>query len=48
VGQRVEHDVDAENNGAGAPENAKWIQFTAALRNPYMGREMLNCGVEVK
>ncbi len=34
--------------GEGAPENAKWIQFTAGLRNPYMGREMLNCGVEVK
>jgi hypothetical protein len=34
--------------GGGAPENAKWIQFTAGLRNPYMGKEMLNCGVEVK
>lgn len=34
--------------GGGAPENAKWIQFTASLRNPYMGKEMLECGVEVK
>lgn len=34
--------------GSGAPENAKWIQFTAELRNPYMGKEMLGCGVEVK
>jgi hypothetical protein len=34
--------------GGGAPENAKWIQFSAELRNPYMGREMLSCGTEVK
>jgi Cu(I)/Ag(I) efflux system membrane fusion protein len=34
--------------GGGAPENAKWIQFSAELRNPYMGREMLSCGAEVK
>jgi Cu(I)/Ag(I) efflux system membrane fusion protein len=34
--------------GGGVPENAKWIQFTASLRNPYMGKEMLSCGVEVK
>lgn len=34
--------------GGGAPVNARWIQFTAALRNPYMGHEMLQCGVEVK
>ncbi len=34
--------------GGGAPENAKWIQFTEALRNPYMGKEMLHCGAEVK
>ncbi len=34
--------------GGGAPENAKWIQFTADLRNPYMGKEMLTCGAEVK
>jgi Cu(I)/Ag(I) efflux system membrane fusion protein len=34
--------------GGGAPQNAKWIQFTADLRNPYMGREMLRCGAEVK
>jgi len=34
--------------GGGVPENAKWIQFTATLRNPYMGRDMLNCGAEVE
>jgi Cu(I)/Ag(I) efflux system membrane fusion protein len=34
--------------GEGAPQNAKWIQFTADLRNPYMGKEMLRCGAEVK
>jgi Cu(I)/Ag(I) efflux system membrane fusion protein len=34
--------------GAGAPENARWIQFTAELRNPYMGQEMLHCGAEVR
>ncbi len=34
--------------GGGAPENARWIQFTASLRNPYMGKEMLECGVELK
>lgn len=32
----------------GLPKNAKWIQLTASLRNPYMGREMLECGTEVK
>jgi Cu(I)/Ag(I) efflux system membrane fusion protein len=34
--------------GGGVPENARWIQFSAELRNPYMGKEMLHCGVEVK
>lgn len=34
--------------GGGAPQNAKWIQFTADLRNPYMGKEMLRCGAEVR
>jgi Cu(I)/Ag(I) efflux system membrane fusion protein len=33
---------------SGIPKNAKWIQFTATLRNPFMGREMLECGTEVK
>jgi hypothetical protein len=32
----------------GLPKNAKWIQFSAELHNPYMGRQMLACGVEVK
>ena len=34
--------------GEGIPKNAKWIQLTAELRNPFMGREMLECGTEVK
>jgi Cu(I)/Ag(I) efflux system membrane fusion protein len=34
--------------GPGLPRNAKWIQFSAPLRNPFMGREMLQCGAEVK
>ena len=38
----------SDSIGGGAPENAKWIQFTADLRNPYMGKEMLRCGAEVK
>jgi len=32
----------------GAPANAGWIQFSAELRNPYWGKEMLECGMEVK
>lgn len=32
----------------GAPANAGWIQLTTALQNPYWGKEMLECGVEVK
>lgn len=32
----------------GVPKNAKWIQFSDKLRNPFMGHEMLDCGVEVK
>lgn len=33
---------------SGAPANAKWIQLTAELRNPYWGKEMQDCGTEVK
>ena len=32
----------------GAPADAKWIQLGGDLRNPYWGKEMLECGVEVK
>lgn len=32
----------------GAPANAAWIQLTKDLRNPYWGKEMLECGMEVK
>lgn len=38
----------SERAGPGIPNNAKWIQFTPTLRNPFMGREMLECGAEVK
>ena len=34
--------------GEGMPKNAKWIQLTAELRNPFFGREMIDCGAEVK
>jgi Cu(I)/Ag(I) efflux system membrane fusion protein len=34
--------------GKGLPENAKWIQLSDKLQNPFFGREMLECGVEVK
>jgi len=34
--------------GQGLPENAKWIQLSDKLQNPFFGREMLECGVEVK
>lgn len=33
---------------SGAPANAKWIQLSAELRNPYWGREMRDCGAEVR
>ena len=32
----------------GAPANAGWIQLGTSLQNPYWGKEMLECGVEVK
>ena len=32
----------------GAPADAKWIQLGGELRNPYWGKEMQECGVEVK
>ena len=34
--------------GKDMPKNAKWIQFSSSLRNPFMGKEMLECGTEVK
>lgn len=34
--------------GEGMPKNAKWIQLTAELRNPFFGHEMIDCGAEVK
>ncbi len=34
--------------GPGAPKNARWLQWSAQLRNPYMGQEMLSCGTEVR
>jgi Cu(I)/Ag(I) efflux system membrane fusion protein len=32
----------------GAPPKAEWLQFTAPIRNPYFGTEMIDCGTEVK
>ncbi len=32
----------------GAPANARWIQLTTEIRNPYYGAAMLDCGAEVK
>lgn len=32
---------------AGAPAKAEWLQFDGPVRNPYFGREMLDCGTEV-
>ncbi len=32
----------------GAPAKAAWMQLSAPIRNPYFGREMLECGGEVK
>jgi len=34
--------------GKDIPKNARWIQFSDRLRNPFMGKEMLECGAEVK
>ncbi len=32
----------------GAPKTGEWIQLQGPIRNPYFGREMLDCGTEVK
>jgi len=32
----------------GAPDTASWIQFNASPRNPFWGKEMLECADEVK
>lgn len=32
----------------GAPNRAEWLQLQPAVRNPYFGAEMLDCGSEVK
>jgi hypothetical protein len=31
-----------------APKPGFWMQLKAPLRNPYFGKEMLDCGVEVE
>ena len=38
----------SDTAGKNIPKNARWIQFSPSLRNPFMGREMLECGTEVK
>jgi len=37
-----------KNLWAGAPANARWVQWSAELHNPYWGKQMFDCGVEVK
>ncbi|MGE3309260.1 MAG: efflux RND transporter periplasmic adaptor subunit [Limisphaerales bacterium] len=32
----------------GAPPRAEWIQWSAGIRNPWFGAEMIECGVEVR
>ncbi len=32
----------------GAPPQARWVQFGGEVRNPYLGREMLNCGIPIE
>ena len=32
----------------GAPNRADWIQLTPEVHNPWFGKEMLDCGSEVK
>jgi Cu(I)/Ag(I) efflux system membrane fusion protein len=32
----------------GAPKDGFWVQLEGPLRNPYFGKEMLDCGSEVK
>ena len=32
----------------GAPDRAEWIQLQPEVRNPWFGKEMLDCGSEVK
>ncbi len=32
----------------GAPNRAEWLQLQPAVRNPYFGADMLDCGSEVK
>ncbi len=31
----------------GVPKNAQWVQLSPAIHNPYLGKEMLDCGTEV-
>ncbi len=31
----------------GLPNNAQWVQMTPEIHNPYLGKEMLDCGTEV-
>ena len=31
-----------------APKRAQWLQTRTAVRNPFFGAEMLDCGLELK
>lgn len=38
----------SKNAFKGAPDTAEWIQLQSDVRNPWFGKEMLDCGSEVK
>ena len=38
----------AKDAFSGAPNRAEWIQLQPEIRNPWFGKEMLDCGSEVK
>ena len=43
IGQRLVAMVPSAETNAG-----RWIQADGALKNPFFGAEMLDCGTEVK
>ncbi|MBP9901323.1 MAG: efflux RND transporter periplasmic adaptor subunit [Verrucomicrobia bacterium] len=47
-GLRVFRCPMAKDAFAGAPNRAEWIQLQPEIHNPWFGKEMLDCGSEVK
>lgn len=37
----------SQQGAEGLPKNAEWVQMSPAIRNPYFGQAMLDCGTEV-